>query len=194
MPPARASPPAQASEEADLAVEIAQYSAAQLFICFGADGGGGGCGGLGSSGGGGGGGGSACAGTSSSGAAGVGGAAGAGEEAAEGAGAGPLFDAESLQVWVLKGCQQPLKGGLRDKPGKAPDYYHTCYCLSGLSVAQHAARAQRGGGGGCGGGGGGGGNVLGGEGNLLEPTDLLINVVEAKAAAARAHFGALSPL
>ena len=29
------------------------------------------------------------------------------------------------------------RGGLRDKPGKPPDYYHTCYCLSGLSSAQH---------------------------------------------------------
>lgn len=24
---------------------------------------------------------------------------------------------------------QPPRGGLRDKPGKAADYYHTCYCL-----------------------------------------------------------------
>ena len=23
-----------------------------------------------------------------------------------------------------------------DKPGKHPDFYHTCYCLSGLSVCQ----------------------------------------------------------
>ena len=28
-------------------------------------------------------------------------------------------------------------GGLRDKPGKRPDLYHTCNNLSGLSVAQH---------------------------------------------------------
>lgn len=28
-------------------------------------------------------------------------------------------------------------GGLRDKPGKRHDFYHTCYCLSGLSMAQH---------------------------------------------------------
>lgn len=26
-------------------------------------------------------------------------------------------------------------GGLRDKPGRGRDYYHTCYCLSGLAVA-----------------------------------------------------------
>ena len=30
-------------------------------------------------------------------------------------------------------------GGLRDKPGKPRDYYHTCYALSGLAAAQHTA-------------------------------------------------------
>lgn len=34
---------------------------------------------------------------------------------------------------------QGARGGLRDKPGKSPDYYHTCYCLSGLAQAQHAS-------------------------------------------------------
>ena len=28
-------------------------------------------------------------------------------------------------------------GGLRDKPGKRPDLYHTCNNLSGLAIAQH---------------------------------------------------------
>lgn len=32
---------------------------------------------------------------------------------------------------------RPSTGGLRDKPGKRHDFYHTCYCLSGLSSAQH---------------------------------------------------------
>ncbi|CAH8845609.1 unnamed protein product [Trichobilharzia szidati] len=31
-------------------------------------------------------------------------------------------------------------GGLIDKPGKNPDPYHTCYALSGLSLAQHSPR------------------------------------------------------
>nr|CAH8845586.1 unnamed protein product [Trichobilharzia regenti] len=31
-------------------------------------------------------------------------------------------------------------GGLIDKPGKHPDPYHTCYALSGLSLAQHSPR------------------------------------------------------
>jgi protein farnesyltransferase subunit beta len=52
------------------------------------------------------------------------------------AAANPLFNTRALQLWILRGCQQ-LKGGLRDKPGKSADYYHTCYCLSGLSAAQH---------------------------------------------------------
>ena len=30
-----------------------------------------------------------------------------------------------------------MNGGLRDKPSKGRDFYHSCYCLSGLSVAQH---------------------------------------------------------
>ena len=37
---------------------------------------------------------------------------------------------------------QSPDGGLLDKPGKARDYYHTCYCLSGLSAAQHILAAH----------------------------------------------------
>ena len=65
---------------------------------------------------------------------------------------------------------QELDGGLRDKPGKSRDYYHTCYCLSGLSVCQHSwsededspplPRA-----------------ILGPYSNLLEPIHPLYNVV-----------------
>ena len=33
-------------------------------------------------------------------------------------------------------AQDPA-GGLRDKPKKPSDLYHTLYCLSGLSAAQH---------------------------------------------------------
>ncbi|KAI5059258.1 hypothetical protein GOP47_0025577 [Adiantum capillus-veneris] len=47
----------------------------------------------------------------------------------------PLFNTQALQGYILL-CCQVLEGGLRDKPGKARDYYHTCYCLSGLSIAQ----------------------------------------------------------
>lgn len=33
---------------------------------------------------------------------------------------------------------QVLEGGFKDKPGKSRDYYHSCYCLSGLSVCQYS--------------------------------------------------------
>jgi protein farnesyltransferase subunit beta len=48
----------------------------------------------------------------------------------------PYFDSLSLQKFILVGCQNEVTGGLRDKPEKSEDYYHTCYCLSGLSLAQ----------------------------------------------------------
>ncbi|KAL6074687.1 Protein farnesyltransferase subunit beta [Balamuthia mandrillaris] len=51
---------------------------------------------------------------------------------------GWLFDQRALQDYILL-CAQEEKsaGGLRDKPGKSRDYYHTCYSLNGLSIAQH---------------------------------------------------------
>ncbi|KAG2423411.1 hypothetical protein HXX76_015376 [Chlamydomonas incerta] len=84
----------------------------------------------------------------------------------------PLCNYEALQLWILK-CCQATKGGLRDKPGKPVDFYHTCYCLSGLAAAQHAPGAA----------------VLGPrEVNLLARADPAVNVVDDKLAAARAHF------
>lgn len=47
-----------------------------------------------------------------------------------------LFNQEALQEYLLICCQES-RGGLVDKPGKSRDFYHTCYCLSGLSVSQH---------------------------------------------------------
>ncbi|KAI8062189.1 terpenoid cyclases/protein prenyltransferase alpha-alpha toroid [Gongronella butleri] len=47
-----------------------------------------------------------------------------------------LFDREALQEYLLLCCQAD-RGGLIDKPGKGPDHYHTCYGLSGLTIAQH---------------------------------------------------------
>ncbi|CAK1550512.1 unnamed protein product [Leptosia nina] len=51
-----------------------------------------------------------------------------------------LFNQDALQEYILICCQSP-EGGLRDKPGKPRDIYHTCYTLSGLSVAQHGTGA-----------------------------------------------------
>ncbi|KAK4884664.1 hypothetical protein RN001_000935 [Aquatica leii] len=48
-----------------------------------------------------------------------------------------LFDQGALQEYILICCQYPA-GGLLDKPGRPRDIYHTCYALSGLSIAQHS--------------------------------------------------------
>ncbi|CAL4947546.1 unnamed protein product [Urochloa decumbens] len=82
---------------------------------------------------------------------------------------GPLFHNIALQQYILL-CAQVLEGGLRDKPGKSRDHYHSCYCLSGLSVSQYSAITdsdscplpQ---------------HVLGPYSNLLEPIHPLYNVV-----------------
>jgi len=47
------------------------------------------------------------------------------------------YDELMLQRYILL-CAQDVNGGLRDKPSKPKDFYHSCYNLSGLSVAQHA--------------------------------------------------------
>ena len=47
-----------------------------------------------------------------------------------------LFNQEALRDYILCCCQD-TSGGLLDKPDKRRDYYHTCYALSGLSIAQH---------------------------------------------------------
>ena len=47
-----------------------------------------------------------------------------------------LYDAPMLERYILL-CAQDVYGGLRDKPSKSRDFYHSCYNLSGLSVAQH---------------------------------------------------------
>ena len=67
-----------------------------------------------------------------------------------------------------------IKGGLRDKPGKAVDYYHTCYCLSGLSTSQHYS-----------------GVVVGPPENLLAAADPLCNVVQPRLAYAWRFYSEL---
>lgn len=41
-----------------------------------------------------------------------------------------------LERYILL-CAQDVNGGLRDKPSKGRDFYHTCYNLSGLSISQN---------------------------------------------------------
>ncbi|KAI4686044.1 uncharacterized protein J4E88_003881 [Alternaria novae-zelandiae] len=47
-----------------------------------------------------------------------------------------LWNRGALGRYILAACQEN-KGGLRDKPGKGADAYHTCYNLAGLSAVQH---------------------------------------------------------
>lgn len=47
-----------------------------------------------------------------------------------------LWNRAALARYILSAAQDK-KGGLRDKPGKPSDSYHTCYNLAGLSHAQH---------------------------------------------------------
>ena len=49
---------------------------------------------------------------------------------------GWLFDQKAAQEYVLLSCQK-MAGGIIDKPGRSADPYHSCYALSGLSLAQH---------------------------------------------------------
>ena len=70
-------------------------------------------------------------------------------------------------------CLHPqLKGGMRDKPGKPVDYYHTCYCLSGLASSQHNSDV-----------------AMGPHSNLLPPCDPLCNVLEDNLRIAMDYFG-----
>ena len=87
---------------------------------------------------------------------------------------GPLmYNPTALQLWLLLCCQS--KFGLRDKPGKSADFYHTCYCLSGLSISQSTS-----------------GVVLGGDDNKLAIVDPVLNVVLDKVHEADAYFNSLT--
>lgn len=90
-----------------------------------------------------------------------------------------LFSQEGLQEYLLICCQDP-RGGLVDKPGKSRDFYHTCYTLSGLSVAQHFA----------------GGDlesktVLGDSSNELEQTHPIYNICVSAALNASQYYDSL---
>ena len=56
--------------------------------------------------------------------------------------AAALYNTAALRLWLLRCCQSP-RGGFRDKPGKPVDYYHTCYCLSGLASCQAISGGTR---------------------------------------------------
>lgn len=50
-----------------------------------------------------------------------------------------LLHRDALRTYIQVVAQVP-RGGLRDKPGKRPDAYHTCYNLCGLSMCEHRLR------------------------------------------------------
>ena len=52
------------------------------------------------------------------------------------------FDASRLEAYLLV-CSQSPSGGFCDKPGTSRDLYHTCYALSGLSLAQREVARRR---------------------------------------------------
>ena len=54
-----------------------------------------------------------------------------------------LYNVFLLERYILL-CAQEITGGLRDKPSKPRDFYHTCYNLSGLSIAQHCSSSSSG--------------------------------------------------
>eukprot|EP01121_Diplochlamys_sp_Union-15-3_P002136 TRINITY_DN11856_c0_g1_i1.p1 TRINITY_DN11856_c0_g1~~TRINITY_DN11856_c0_g1_i1.p1 ORF type:complete len:352 (-),score=62.13 TRINITY_DN11856_c0_g1_i1:9-1064(-) len=89
---------------------------------------------------------------------------------------GWLFNQIALQEYILL-CCQGTNGGLRDKPGKTRDFYHTCYCLSGLSIAQHNPILFNP-----------STTVLGPSSNLLKPTHCLYNIGIDKVASAKEFF------
>jgi len=84
-----------------------------------------------------------------------------------------LYDQLGLQKYVLI-CAQSEHGGLRDKPKKGSDYYHTCYALSGLAGAQHSNSS--------------GSTVFGSEDNLLRETEPIHNVCSDKVAKMLEYF------
>lgn len=87
-----------------------------------------------------------------------------------------MFDQQALQEYILICCQNPA-GGLLDKPGKSRDFYHTCYCLSGLSIAQHFGSKDFH-----------HEHIVGKEENRLAPTHPIYNICPEKVAQAIEHF------
>jgi len=89
------------------------------------------------------------------------------------------YQPRPLQTYVLLACQHH-GGGLRDKPGKSADFYHTCYALSGVSATQYGLEAEP--------------TIVGDPSNKLERTDVFYNVMLEKAQRKCAYFQALPPL
>lgn len=90
------------------------------------------------------------------------------------------FKPSPLQVYILLACQHP-GGGMRDKPGKSADYYHSCYALSGYAAVQHGVgtAATK--------------HIAGNPENELGQIDVFYNVLLEKSHRKCAYFEALPP-
>jgi protein farnesyltransferase subunit beta len=86
-----------------------------------------------------------------------------------------------LQVYVLLACQHN-GGGLKDKPGKSSDYYHTCYAMSGVAATQHGVGTEA------------TKLVFGDSENELKRLDVFYNVLLEKSQRKCKYFEALPPL
>jgi len=91
-----------------------------------------------------------------------------------------LFSQTQLQDYLLL-CAQDPQGGFRDKIGKGRDYYHTCYSLCGLSVAQNNLPNSR-------------VSVIGSSKNLLKPMSVVHGIRQDKVDQALAYFQSLPAL
>ncbi|XP_026822060.1 protein farnesyltransferase subunit beta [Rhopalosiphum maidis] len=91
-----------------------------------------------------------------------------------------MYDYQALQEYVLICCQNRYSGGLIDKPGKPPDVYHTCYVLSGLSIAQHAVENSS-----C---------VIGKPENILNKNNPIYNIEESCLQKALKYFSMTEPI
>lgn len=54
----------------------------------------------------------------------------------EAAGHGSCVGKDALHEYICQCCQTEQDGGLRDKPGKYADFYHTNYVLLGLAISE----------------------------------------------------------
>jgi protein farnesyltransferase subunit beta len=91
-----------------------------------------------------------------------------------------IFSGEKLlvshpaQLYILLAAQAET-GGLRDKPGKPADFYHSCYALSGLAALQYPDNQEA--------------EILGPESNKLERNCVFYNNCQVRVVGARKFFG-----
>lgn len=91
-----------------------------------------------------------------------------------------MYDYQALQEYLLICCQNKYSGGLIDKPEKPPDVYHTCYALSGLSIAQHSVKNNT-----C---------VIGKPENILNKTNPIYNIEVSCLEKALKYFSMTPPI